>query len=237
MKAKKPSIYWLDEFGLSLGQLTSLGSAKIKLHVNLRHINEKSLFRFKPIRRIEKMKRHYELLLSRVKKQWSDGPIDIAYTRRQPRGFSASVEARRVSRLLQMPEISSIWLDEIPGRKRASAKPEERWFSVKARFAIQVEGQRTGMQSYEDRIVMVKAISFQDAENKLQPEFKQYGTPYLNPHGCMARWKFERVLDVYEVGDEKIDPQGVEVFSVLAQRRMKPKYAWKAKHKHQVHAK
>lgn len=130
-----------------------------------------------------------------------------------------------------MPEISGIWLDEIPGRKRVNAKPKELWFSVKARFAIQVEGQRTGMQSYEDRIVMVKAISFEDAESKLQPKFKKYGMPYLNPHGFMARWKFERVLDVYEVGDEEINPRGVEVFSVLTQRRMKPEHAWKTKRK------
>jgi hypothetical protein len=237
MKAKRPSIFRLDEFGLNVGQLTSLGSAKIKLHGNLRHIDEKTLFKLKPSQRIEKIKRHYELLLSRVKKKWSDGPLDIAYTRRQPRGFSASVEARRVSRLLRMPEIDNIWLDEIPGRKRVSAKPKERWFSVKARFAIKVEGQTTGRQSYEDRIVMVKAISFEDAEKKLQPGFKQYGTPYLNPYGYMVRWTFERVLDVYEMGDEKIDPQGVEVFSSLAERRMKPEYAWKSKRKEQFHAK
>jgi len=84
---------------------------------------------------------------------------------------------------------------------------------------------------------MVKAISFEDAENKLQPEFEQYGTPYLNPHGFMARWAFERVLDVYEIGDEEIDPRGVEVFSVLGRRRMKPEYAWKTRRKEQVHAK
>ncbi len=78
---------------------------------------------------------------------------------------------------------------------------------------------------------MVKAISFEDAEKKLQPGFKQYGTPYLNPYGYMVRWTFERVLDVYEMGDEKIDPQGVEVFSSLAECRMKPEYAWKQKAK------
>jgi hypothetical protein len=102
------------------------------------------------------------------------------------------------------------------------------------RFAIQMEGQTTGLQDYEDRIVMVKARSSEDAENKLQPEFKQYGTPYLNPHGFMARWAFERVLDVYEIWDEEIDPRGVEVFSVLAQRRMKPEHAWKTKGKVQA---
>ena len=237
MKAKRPSIYWLDEFGLSIRQLTSLGGVKIKLHVYLRHINEKSLFKFKPSQRIAKMKRHYELLMSRVRNRWNCGPLEITYLRRQPRGFSASVEARHVVRLLQMPEIGAAWLDEIPGRKRVSRKRGDVWFSVKARFAIQVEGQITGMQSYEDRIVIVKAGSFEDAENKLQPQFKRYGTPYLNPQAFMVRWKFERILDVYEVGDENIDPQGTEVFSALAQRRMKSEYAWKTKRKTQIHAK
>src|SRR5450432_2209892 len=97
---KRPSIYCLDEFGLSVAQLISLGSVKIKLHVYLRHINEKSLFKFKPSQRIQKTKRHYELLLSRVKRRWIDGPIDMTCTRRQPRGFNASIEARRISRLL-----------------------------------------------------------------------------------------------------------------------------------------
>lgn len=234
MKANKPSVYWLDEFGLSLNQLTSLGSLKVELHVYLRHIDEKRLFRFKPSQRAERIEEHYESLLSRVKKNWRDGPIQISWTRRQPRGFSASVEARHVSRLLRMPEIGSIWLNEIPGRKRKSVKPKECWFAVQARFAIQVEGQTSGLQTYEERIVMVKAFSFEDAERRLQPEFKEYGTPYLNPYGFMARWKFERVLDVYEIGDEKIDPRGIEVFSVLKRRRVKPEFAWRAKPKERV---
>ena len=237
MKAAKPSIYGLDEFGISIAQPTSLGSAKIKLHAHLRHVNEKSLFKLKPGQRLEKMKRHYELLLSRVKKNWSDGPLDISWIRRQPRGFSAYVEARRVSCLLRMPEIRFIWLIEIPGRERVAVKPRERWFAVQARFAIQVEGQTTGLQSYEDRIVLVKAASFEQAKSKLQPEFKQYATPYLNPRGFMVRWAFERVLDGYEIGDEEIDPRGMEVFSVLARRRMKPEFAWKTKTQKQVDAK
>jgi hypothetical protein len=237
MKARKPSIYGLDEFGLSMAQLTSLGSAKIKLHVSLRHVNEKALFKLPPSQRLEKMKRYYELLLSRVKRNWRDGPLDISWIRRQPRGFSASVEAKRVSRLLRMPEIDSIWLHEIPGRERVSAKPKERWFAVKARFAIQVEGQTMGLQSYEDRIVIVQAASFEEAKRKLQPEFRQYATPYLNPRGLMVRWSFERVLDGYEIADEEIDPRGVEVFSALAQRRMKPEFAWKLKRKEQVNTK
>ena len=78
---------------------------------------------------------------------------------------------------------------------------------------------------------MVKAVSFEDAEKRLLPEFKEYGMPYLNPDGLMVRWALERILDVYEVGDEKISPQGIEVFSALAQRRIKPQYMQKPKGK------
>jgi hypothetical protein len=234
MSAAKSSIHWLDEFGLSLDQLTSLGSLRVKLHVDLRHINEGSLFRFKPSQRVRKLKEHYESLLLRVKSSWHDAPIQISWIRRQPRGFSASIEARHVSRLLRMPEIERIWLDEIPGRKRRPLKPKARWFAVQARFAIQVEGQTSGFQSYEDRIVMVKAISFEAAKRRVQPGFEEYGTPYLNPHGSMVRWRFERFLDGYEIGDEEIDPKGVEVFSVLKQRRMKPESAWKPKLKERI---
>lgn len=234
MKVNQPSVYWLDEFGLTLNQLTSLGSLKVKLHVYLRHVDEKSLFRLKPKDRVAKTKAHYELLLAQVKARWNDEPVKVSWNRRQPRGFSASIEARNVHKLLKMPEIGSIWLDEIPGRKRRSLKPQEKWFAVRARFAIQVEGQTKGFQSYEDRIVMVRAISFQDAEKRLLPEFQEYGSPYLNPYGCLARWHFEKVLDVYEVGDEKIDPKGVEVFSVLNRRRMKPEYVWEPERQKEI---
>ena len=226
MKAKQPLIFGLDEFGLSVAKLTSLASVEIKVHVYLRHIDEKSLFKFKPSERMEKMKLHYELLLARVRTNWVDGPLEINSTRRQPRGFSASIESRHVSRLLRMPEIGSIWLDKIPGRKRSTLRPKERWFAVQARFGIQVEGQTTGLQSYEDRIVIVRAINLEDAEKKVQPRFKQYATPYLNSRGFMVRWAYERILDVYEIIDEKIDTPGTEIFSVLARRRMKPEYRW-----------
>lgn len=231
MNAGKPPVYGLSDFGLNLNQLTALGRLKVKLHVCLRHVNERSLFRLKPSQRVERIRRHYTSLLSRLRMRWADGPIQISWIRRQPRGFVASVEARRICHLLRMPEVGDIWLDEIPSRKRRRKQPKKRWFAVQARFAIQVEGQTTGLQSYEDRIVMVRAFGFEDAEDRLQPEFKKYGRPYLNAHGCMVRWKFERVLDVYEIGDETIDPRGMEVFSVLARRRMKPEFAWKAERK------
>ena len=222
MRTKRATIYGLPEFGLTLGQLSALGGTRIKLRAYFRHLDEGPLFKLRPSQRNERIKNHYETLLSRVKRKWNAGGLEISCIGNQPRGFGANVEARRVSELLRMPEISDIWLDEIPGRKRRCPSPRKIWFAVRARFAIQVEGQTTGLQTYEDRIVLIRAFSPEDAKRMLRPEFRRYGRPYLNPDGLMVRWAFERVLDVYEILEEAIDPRGTEVFSALAHRRMKP---------------
>ena len=231
MKTKRPSIYWLEEFGLSLKQLTMLGRLKVKLHVYLRHVNEKSLFRFTPSQRARRTREHYDALFSQVEREWRDGPIQVTRAGREPRGFIAVVEARRVSGLLRLRGIGSIWIDGVAGRKRKESKPKQRWHAIQARFAIQIEGQTSGLQTYEDRIVMVKAFDVEDAKRRLRPGFKEYGKPYLNPYGFMVRWKFERILDICEIVDEEIDPIGGEIFSVLKQRRVKPEFVWRTKRK------
>jgi hypothetical protein len=94
--------------------------------------------------------------------------------------------------------------------------------------AVQVEGQRSGNVTVEDRLVLVKAFDAQDAVNCLRPEWERYAEPYLNPKGQLVRWKLVGIQDVYEVYDESFSPKGAEVYSRLRTVRMKPEYEWKA---------
>ncbi len=87
------------------------------------------------------------------------------------------------------------------------------------------------MQTYEERLVAVKATSFKDAERIVRPEFRAYARPYLNPKGEMVRWRFEEVVDVYDLGEVQFDGGPVEVFSTLKKRRMRPDLAWKPRRK------
>lgn len=82
------------------------------------------------------------------------------------------------------------------------------------------------MQTYEERIVLVMARSFAEAERKVMREFRQYEAPSLNTSGYFYRSVFEAILDTYDVGDDAINPNGTEVFSELKHRRMKPGYEW-----------
>ena len=224
-------IYGLDEFGLDIKKLAALGTLPVSVRIHFKYINEAKLFPLLPAERKQRIEAWYEKVYSEVIRKLPTKvfePLKPAKKKESPRGISATIEAKKFSSLLKVPNISSIFIEKIPGYKRkkpAKAKTNQ-WFAVQARFAIQIEGQTKGMQTYEDRILLVKAISANNAEKKLLREFKAYSKSYLNSDGYMVRWVFEKVLDTYHLFDDEILDEGTEVFSVLKSRKMKPEYQW-----------
>ncbi|MGH9523283.1 MAG: DUF4288 domain-containing protein, partial [Terriglobales bacterium] len=83
------------------------------------------------------------------------------------------------------------------------------------------------LQSTEDRFVLLRASSFEDAEEGLRREWVEYASPYLNPNGQIVSWQLDHVVDVYDTGQNEIDPAGTEVYSKLSGRRMRPAYVWR----------
>lgn len=140
--------------------------------------------------------------------------------------FTCELAAADVPRLLREDGISSARLKDIAGAELSEIEIRGRgqapWYAVQARFVIQVEDVTRGMQTYEDRILLVRAWDFDDAVKRLEPEFAHYEQSYFNSDWQIVRWKFERVLDVYKTDLLKIDPHGTEVFSQMKERRMRP---------------
>ncbi|GAA4024197.1 hypothetical protein GCM10022409_05190 [Hymenobacter glaciei] len=105
------------------------------------------------------------------------------------------------------------------------------FWSIKARFAIQIENVTGGLQTYEDRILLVKAADEEEAHRKLLPSFASYAEPYLSSAGLLVRWQFEEFLDAYETDVSSLDAflrdEGVEVFSELGTRKRKAGYEWR----------
>ena len=92
-------------------------------------------------------------------------------------------------------------------------------------MALQIEGQTKGLQDVEDRIVVVRAYSEDDAVRRLEREWELYAAPYVNTEGLLVRFQMEEILDVGLL-DREIDPAGDEVYSTFSRRRMKPEYEW-----------
>jgi hypothetical protein len=102
---------------------------------------------------------------------------------------------------------------------------------MQGRVAIQIENHQRGLQSMEDRIVVVKPKSEADAMRRLKKEWQAYAAPFFNYRGEYARWKLEAIEDVYEILDDEINPSGTEVFSRLYRRRRRPETMWRIRYR------
>jgi hypothetical protein len=134
-----------------------------------------------------------------------------------------------------MPEISrvrsvsSLYVAKVPGYRRRRRTPEsEWWFCVRALVAVRVEGETRGLQTVEDRFVLVMASDFDDAERRLRSMWREYAEPYLNPQGQMVSWTLDEVVDVFDTMETQLDPKGTEVYSKLRGRRLRPELVWRS---------
>jgi Domain of unknown function (DUF4288) len=220
----------LEEFGLTLRRLNTLGRLQVDVKVGLSP-NEYD-------RRLTKLARPARLALYKslknksiehVLKIWPTKSIEFQGEKNFPHSFKSTVAAHLIPGLAKDKEIDTITLLRVPGhRKRRVATPRTlSWYAVRALVAIEVEEQKKGLQTTEDRILLVKAYSESDALRRLRDEWTRYESPSLNGDGYLFRWKMQKIIDIYQLFDDRIDPKGTEVYSKLGSRKMKPKYRWK----------
>ena len=222
----RPLVVGLGDYGLDLGQLEGVAPRRLTYSFSLKGLDVSGLASLSPKDRMAAVSEHLSQSLSAIERQFSFDSIKPR-DRKKPWISDAVSDVPTFIVLSRSRRVEYLFVNRIAGlrRHRKRAKPMS-FFSVRARVAIQVEGQTSGMQDVEDRIVIVKAKSFEDAEKRLKGEWERYARPYLNPEGEMVRWQLEEIVDVYDVMEDTIDPKGTEVYSSFSARRMKPEYEW-----------
>ena len=153
-------------------------------------------------------------------KRWSQLPSTLV----------VRASARELLSLAEAAGVSSVYVTRVAGiRRRRSRETRLAWYCVRAFVVIRVEDAKSGMQSTEDRFVLVRAASFEDAKKRLRRQWREYASLYLNPNGQIVSWSLDKVIDVYDTGETEIDPAGTEVYSKLGQRRMRLEHVWRPK--------
>lgn len=154
---------------------------------------------------------------------------------RQPRGATGSVVVEQLPQLAKLPFVESLWINGIQGaqsRKRRKL-PTQSFHCVQTTVAVQIEGETQGLQLYEQRWLLIKAASCEEACEKVRNASRTYAEPYLNSDGQLVKWQLESVDDCYETGLTKLselnNPEGAEVFSILKRRRLTPSRVWNGK--------
>ena len=228
----------LENFNLTMSEFRRLGKTTVKAYVNLRTYDLTPA-----VRRLLPSRRHAYLIV-RVRKwvaalrrsfpdlsfQTVVGKplVEIRHKSDMPSSLLVSAPARRIAAIAQFGGVSTVHVVGVVGfRALSRPTPKESWFCVRALVAICVEGQRSGMQSTEDRFVLVLACSFDDAKKRLSKTWPQYATPYMNSTGHLVSWRLEEIVDIYDLSETNIDPAGTEVYSKLGRRKMRPKFVWR----------
>jgi len=229
-------ILGLDAYGLTERDLHRLGDTLVDIEAHIPNSPDvypngarlRRLLRQSPEERRAAVRRWRIRQHDKLRAAVSSHDFDVVYFNGDPVGVRVSLPAKDIGKLFTKAPVEDVWVRRIQGvpRKRRAPRGPVWWFAVKARFALQIEGETEGMQTYEDRIVLVPARSPNEAARKAMREFRRYEAPSLTTTGHFRRFAFESILDVCDLYEDTIEPEGTEVYYEFKRRRMKPAYEW-----------
>ncbi|GAB3722231.1 hypothetical protein GCM10027594_02870 [Hymenobacter agri] len=224
------AILGLDEWGLTPEVLPELHNLA-KVHIIVPYPHYSTVLTYPPAERTRRIAAQMRQSFTALKAVLGNAGIEKTGSHFRPIGAKVTVPLSRLSYLLAADAVENISIESVEGFNRKKASPKSCFWSIKARFAIQIENETGGLQKYEDRIMLVLAQDEEDAQRKLLLGFEKYAEPYLNAAGLLVRWQFERFLDAYSTDVVSLkaflSDEGVEVFSELGNRKLQPGMEWK----------
>jgi hypothetical protein len=201
----------LNRFRLTTS-ISRLGNRRTRFHLSLSSVPVRVLARWPPKRRLSELKRRSELQRDQIeeilgKRLRSDAPDGI------PISLEGSATLGQVMMLLRHPSVGRISLRSIEGVRR-TRETALAWFCVLGVVEVRIEGGQRKDRRLEYRWVVVQARDVAGANRKLQSNWREHATPYLNRNGRIVEWKLLRILEVQRL-NSPLDPGGTEVFSLL----------------------
>lgn len=206
-----------EEWGFDTAAALATCNRFIRVRVSLRRPALARLVHVEPAKRRDRIARMLDRRRRRVLG-------DVVWQRLQvadERGaIEGTIHSSALPALVKHPDVDSVTVVGVRGRRR-SAKDDakERWHAVVARFAIEVEGQRSGMQTVEERVILLMATDEPHARARFGRYARADREPYLNDEGKFVRWNLVAILDIQRTMFDELDAAGTEVYSRISQRR------------------
>jgi hypothetical protein len=220
----------LEPWGLSQADLSTLPQLA-SVRVNLTYPGYQAVIQLAPRERVKQIDAHYRQAYQQLVSLLPVTLFTRIGSRVRPTGLAASLSLNQLSLLAQQSFVRDITIEAIEGLTPKETALEPSFWYLRARFAVQIENETKGMQTYEDRLLVIKAFTEEEAKQRLLPSFETYAEPYLNSAGLLVRWQFETFIDSYctsvQSADAFLSEQGVEVFSTLNNRRLRAEMEWK----------
>ncbi|WP_295671822.1 DUF4288 domain-containing protein [uncultured Mucilaginibacter sp.] len=224
------NIYNLEDWKLNKDILNAQRFVEVK--INLKYPESEQFIGFKPKERIKRINLDHQIKLNELLALNLFDKYEINGTKKRPLGVKAKIKYNSLSIINKLSYVSSIWIESVD--HAVNIKKEEiateKYFCVKMTVAIDIEGISCKKQDIEKRFVLIKAMSSDEAYEKLEKTKETYTTRYLNSDGRFVRWKIESFDDCYEtdiISPKDLDEEaGVEVYSKLKSRKRKSTDVW-----------
>lgn len=224
------AIHNLEAWGLVESQLHGL-THTAAVRFTLEYPGYQTVLTYPPAERRRRIAALLRAKYQALKAALPPGAFEKLGSHYRPVGIRRRLPVQQLPTLLARPAVEGIWVEKIEGLASVTPVAEPKCWSIKARFAVQVEHETKGLQLVEERILLVAAPDEEAARQKLRPAFIHYAEPYLNSAGRLVRWQFEAFLDAYEVAAGPLagllGAEGLEVFSETSHRRLTPELAWR----------
>lgn len=213
--------------GLKEWNLSKSSSQKrtVELKIYLKHPTLKSIINYRPVERKKKITEYLIKNYSRLIKTKLFNDYELIGNKKRPAGIKTKMDFSLLPKLEKLNYIERVFINKISNARKVNPKESEHFYCIKMTVAIEIEGIKKGIQTVEERFVLIKAKSFENAYKKVERQKTKYVQPYLNSQGQIVKWNIESFDDCYRTDAITIEdfnnPEGVEVYSKLKTRRIK----------------
>lgn len=244
---RRPAIFGLDRFGHSLSTIGRLGDRLVTVTAHIPpapyvYPGPSTFRRLLQKTPAQRLALDSAWRLAKIAKLTRELPAALALDAHRVGAFLAGLRftmyARDVRLVVRLRHAERVEVTNIAGiRPRARGKPGSGsgLFAVKGRLAVQWEGQTTGLQSYEDRVVVVAAPSVKVAAARVAQLLRSEESPVLMSTGHFMRRHFDGIVEVLDLYGLDADvhrrqhfhSKGTEVWYELRRRRIPKGQVWR----------
>ena len=212
---------------------TNADKRRVEISIYLKYPDTKALLKIPTKDRVKTIDQDQKNKLNKLVGTKLFDKYTTLGTDKRPAGIKTKVVYSLLDKINKLNYIQHAYVTKIEQAKKIIKPKPLSFFCVKMTVAVEVEGVKNGNQTIEERYVLVKATSFDDAYKKVENQKKNYSEPYLNPYGQFVRWRIESLDDCYATDINSMsdldNPEGVEIYSILKTRRLTEKRSWDGK--------
>ena len=107
-------------------------------------------------------------------------------------------------------------------RIERAGSPPRYWYSARLRFAILTD--RQGLERYLDSVILLRAVSRENAFALALEQGRQREQSYRNNDGLGVRWRLASVVSLDEIAGENLN--GTEILSMPVEPEEPSQFDW-----------